>query len=337
MTVNVKLFDSLADVAADGGDALDRTLQPSLYDRMSWFERTARHCDAKGEPLIARAERSEAKAWLFLRKTAKRKAEALASWYTLAFDIVRNGDGDSDGDGLVEAIAGELKDLASITIAPVADPGAIEDGFESAGWKVIKSVATENWELRPPGDFDSFWKARPGKLRSTVKRKGKKANLDIAIHRGFDEQAWADYRTIYAQSWKPDEGSWDFMRDFVQSEGEAGALRLGVAYKEGEPVAAQLWHVENGHATIHKLAYCESAKSYSPGSILSEAMFRHVIEQDAPEVIDYGTGSEPYKADWMDAPRPLYRLQLYNPRQPAAWLPLLRNALSGLVRRSTSH
>jgi len=332
MTVNVKLFDSLADVAADAGDALDRSRQQQLYDRMAWFERTAKYCGS-GETLVARAAKGEEKAWLFLSKTGKCKAEALASWYTLAFDIVRTG----DYDGLIEALAGELKDLASITLAPIADPSAIEKGFQSAGWKVIKTVTNQNWELRPPKDFDSFWKARPGKLRSTVKRKGKKANLEIAIHREFDEQAWADYRTIYAHSWKPNEGSWDFMREFAESEGDAGTLRLGVAYKEGEPVAAQLWHVENGHATIHKLAYCESAKSYSPGSILSEAMFRHVIEQDAPEIIDYGTGSEPYKADWMDAPRPLYRLQLYNPRQPKAWIALLRHRLSGLVRRSTSH
>ena len=333
MTVNVKLFDSLADVAFDAGDTLDRAQQPSLYNRIEWFERTANHCgSADKPPLVARARRGDDAAWLFLCRTGPRQAEGLASWYTLAFDIVRKG----EDDGLLASIAEELKPLASITIAPVANPEPVEQAFTAAGWKVVRTVATENWELHPPADFETFWNARPGKLRSTVKRKGKKANLEIAIHRNFDEQAWKDYQAIYAQSWKPNEGSWDFMREFAESEGEAGALRLGVAYKDGEPVAAQLWHVENGQATIHKLAYAESAKSYSPGSILSAAMFRHVIEQDAPEIIDYGTGSEPYKADWMDAARPLYRLELYNPRQPRAWLPLLRHRFSGLVRRSTS-
>ncbi|RED15674.1 GNAT family N-acetyltransferase [Parasphingopyxis lamellibrachiae] len=334
MTVNVKLFDSLADVASDAGNALGRAQQPSLYNRIEWFERTARHCGAAGKtPLIARARCGNDAAWLFLYRTSQRHAEALASWYTLDFDIVRTG----DNSALLASIAGKLKQFASITIAPLADPGPVEQAFGDAGWKVIRTVATENWKLRPPEDFETFWSARPGKLRSTVKRKGKKANLEIAIHNNFNEQAWEDYKAIYAQSWKPDEGSWDFMREFAEHEGEAGTLRLGVAYKEGEPVAAQLWHVENGHATIHKLAYTENSKSYSPGSILSEAMFRHVIERDAPAVIDYGTGSEPYKADWMDAPRPLYRLQLYNPRRPAAWLSLLRHKLSGLVGRSTSH
>ncbi|MGP1354174.1 MAG: GNAT family N-acetyltransferase [Parasphingopyxis sp.] len=333
MTVNVKLFDSLADVAEDAADTLDRAHQPSLYDRMSWFEMTARHCGEDGRPpLVARARDGDRAAWLFLCRAGPHSAEALASWYTLAFDLVRQG----EDDGLIAAIAQQLGDLAEITIAPVARPEPIEDAFEAAGWSAVRSVKTENWELHPPADFEAFWNARPGKLRSIVKRKGKKANLDIVIHDRFDEQAWDDYRTIYTNSWKPDEGSWEFMQEFAETEGEAGALRLGLAYKDGEPVAAQLWHVENGRATIHKLAYAESAKSFSPGSILSKAMFRHVIEQDAPEIIDYGTGSEPYKADWMDAPRPLYELKLYNRRHPAAWLPLLRQKASGLVRRAAS-
>ena len=32
--------------------------------------------------------------------------------------------------------------------------------------------------------------------------------------------------------------------------------------------------------------------------------------------IDFGTGDEPYKADWMDAAAPLYRLDAWNPMAP---------------------
>ncbi|MBC2777931.1 GNAT family N-acetyltransferase [Parasphingopyxis marina] len=332
MSVEVKIFDQLADVAEDAGDALSRGQQPILYDRMRWFEMTQKHCGNGRTPLVVRAMQGDSAAWMFLCRTGKRSAEALTSWYTLAFDIVRRG----EDRGLIEAIAGDLGDLARISLAPMASPARIVEGFTAAGWKAFVEGSTQNWQLRVPDSFDAYWAARPGKLRSTVKRKAKKANLEIRIHRAFDEDAWADYQAIYAESWKPEEGSWDFMRDFVTEEGEAGSLRLGIAYQEGRPVAAQLWHVENGHATIHKLAYAESAKSHSPGSILGEAMFRHVIEEDRPATIDYGTGNEPYKADWMDAPRPLYRIELFNPRQPAAWAPLLKRKLSALVRRSAT-
>ena len=331
MTVEIKLFDDLRAVAADAGDALTRARQPSLYDRIDWFERTVAHCPPPGKPLIARARNGKGAAWLFLSRSGS-QAEALASWYTLDFEVVRDG----ETAGFVAEIARKLHGLARVTLSPVADPQPIAAAFRQAGWIAFVSPATVNWQVRPPADFAQFWESRPGRLRNTVKRKAKKAALDIRIHRAFDEAAWAAYRAIYAQSWKPEEGSWDFMRAFAEAEGAAGALRLGVAYREGEPVAAQLWHVENGRATIHKLAYAESAKEHSPGSILSEAMFRHVIEQDRPEIIDYGTGDQPYKADWMDQAVPLYRIECFHPRRPAAWPGLARRLLSSLVRRGVS-
>ena len=332
MTVNVKLFEKLDDVARDSGELLSRANQPSIYDRLAWFQMTAKHCGRSNRPLVARATGDHSSAWLFLCRNGANKAEALASWYTLDFDLVRHG----EEDALVPALARGLGDLAHIRLGPLADPMPIAQGFREAGWRATITPRSVNWYVDPPADFEAFWNARPSKLRSTAKRKAKKAGLDIRIHRGFDEAAWVDYRRVYEQSWKPEEGSWDFMRDFVENEGRAGALRLGIAYSDDEPVAAQLWHVENGRATIHKLAYAESAKQLSPGTILSEAMFRHVIEEDRPARIDYGTGDEGYKADWMETARPLYTLDLYNMRHPGSWPLLARRWLSGLVRRGAS-
>ncbi len=329
MTAEVKLFDNLDDVLGDANGALDRDRQQKLYDRLEWLGRTQAHCDLPGKPLIVRARNTVGTAWLFLQQTGRSHAEALASWYTLDFDIVTEGLADHLGSEITK----NLKHIAHITLHPVADPEPIGASFRANGWRVFAEPATVNWVLNPPDDFETYWASRPSRLRNTVKRKAKKAKLDIVIHRDFDESGWDDYRAIYAKSWKPEEGSWGFMRDFADAEGTAGTLRLGVAYKDGEAVAAQLWHVENGRATIHKLAYTEETKALSPGSILSEAMFRHVIERDRPDIIDYGTGNEGYKADWMDEARPLYRLEIYNPGRLASWPALAKRALSGLVRR----
>ena len=187
--------------------------------------------------------------------------------------------------------------------------------------------------------FDVLWsiledQTPNAKLRSTVERKGKKAGLDIVIHREFDADAWAAYEAIYAASWKGEEGSWPFLRDLAEAEGDAGTLRLGIASRDGLPVAAQLWTVENGRATIHKLAYREDAKALSPGSILSHAMFAHVIERDRPALIDYGTGDQPYKADWMDVAHPLWRIEASNPRHPVGLLMIARRKAAALVRRA---
>ena len=102
----------------------------------------------------------------------------------------------------------------------------------------------------------------------------------------------------------------------------------------GAVVAAQFWTVEHGTAWIHKLAHLESAKPLSAGTTLSAALFEHVIDRDKVELIDFGTGNDPYKADWMELDRPRYRIDCLDPAQPRAWPALAKRALAPLRRAS---
>ncbi|PCD02529.1 hypothetical protein COC42_14045 [Sphingomonas spermidinifaciens] len=323
MRADCALFTDLDAVARDAAGALDRARQPRLYDRLEWFERTLGNCPPSGRPLIARARRGGGTAWLFLMRRGAR-ARALANWYTLAFDAV------TIGDAPLAALPDCLGAIGHVELSPVEEPEALADAFRAAGWRVSVTPMSVNWRIAPGTDFAAFWAARPGKLRSTVERKGKKAKLDIAIHRSFSSEAWKAYEAIYAASWKGEEGSWPFLRAMAEAEGAAGTLRLGIASKNGQPLAAQLWTVEHGRATIHKLAYREDARALSPGSILSHAMFAHVIERDRPALIDYGTGDQPYKADWMDTAHTLWRIEASNPRHPVG----LAMIAATLVRRA---
>lgn len=323
MRADCALFTDLDAVARDAAGALDRARQPRLYDRLDWFRRTLAHCPPPGTPLVVRARDDEGAAWLFLSRRGGR-AQALASWYTLAFDAV------TTGDAPLAALPGALRGIGHVELSPIEAPETLADAFRAAGWQVLVTPMSVNWRIAPGTDFAVFWAARPGKLRSTVERKGRKAKLDIAIHRTFSSEAWEAYAEIYAASWKGEEGSWPFLRAMAEAEGAAGTLRLGIASKDGQPLAAQLWTVEHGRATIHKLAYREDAKALSPGSILSHAMFAHVIERDRPALIDYGTGDQPYKADWMDTAHPLWRIEASNPRHPLG----LAMIAATLVRRA---
>ena len=189
-----------------------------------------------------------------------------------------------------------------------------------------------NWIAGTEKGFDEYWSRRPGQLRSTAKRKAKAAALDIVVHDRFDPAAWADYEAVYRASWKPEEGSFPFLRALTEQEGAAGTLRLGLAYHQGRPVAAQLWLVEGGVATIHKLAYAEKAKAMSPGTLLGEAMFRRAIDEDGVRLIDYGTGDDAYKRDWMDERRQLWRIIAYNPRTLRGLAGAVRQRVRALVR-----
>jgi CelD/BcsL family acetyltransferase involved in cellulose biosynthesis len=118
----------------------------------------------------------------------------------------------------------------------------------------------------------------------------------------------------------------------AEAEGAAGRRRLAVAASEGKPVAAQLWTVENGVAWIHKLAHDEGAKRHSPGTLLSHALFCHVIDVDGVHEVDFGTGNDGYKRDWMEQVRTRWRLDAWRMAAPRQW-PSLGKALARRVLR----
>ena len=333
MTVNVELFEDLDSVAKDAAGALDRGAQPSLFDRLDWFRLIEKHCPPPGKLVVLRGRKDGRGSWLFLAVDHPR-AKAYAAWYSLRFDAI----GEKDVD-VMTALVATLRHggVAEVELAPIEDPEPLRAGFRKAGWFTFVTPKTGNWRAETAGeDFDAYWAKRPAKLRNTARRRAKGADLDIRIHTGFDEAAWADYEAVYRASWKPEEGSFPFLRALAGQEGAAGTLRLGLAYKDGQPVAGQLWLVENGEATIHKLAYAESAKSLSPGTVLSMEMFRHVLDRDRVKAIDYGTGDEPYKADWMDKRRTLWRLTAYNARTLKGLFGALRATASKLAARQRS-
>ncbi|MET0270241.1 MAG: GNAT family N-acetyltransferase [Sphingomonas sp.] len=306
------------DIAAIEPTGLARADQPSLHDRLDWLRLHARHGCAPGAPRIACAREGDARAWLFLADEGRGRATACASWYTLAFAPVFHGGDAATRERLLAGIARGLRGrFGRIMLAPMADAArdATVRAFHAAGWWAESAVTSANWVAHVGGeDFAAYWARRPSRLRNTARRKARDATLSIAIHDGFDAGAWAAYEAVYAASWKPAEGSPAFLRALAEQEGAAGALRLGVARRGGRPVAAQMWTVEAGVATIHKLAYDEGERARSPGTVLSEAMFAHVITRDRPRTIDFGAGDDAYKADWMDEKRPLHRLTLHDPR-----------------------
>jgi hypothetical protein len=238
-------------------------------------------------------------------------------------------------DGLLSALARDLaRRFPRVTLSglPQEDGSAdlAEAAFRKAGWIVLREPCDTNHVLHLHGrSFDAYLTARPGPLRTTLKRKMGK--VEARIFNAFDVQSWSDYEHIYGESWKPSEGSPAFLRAFAQAEGAAGRLRLGVAHAEGRAVAAQMWTVEGGTAFIHKLAHREDAKALSPGTVLSAALFRHVIDVDKVDLVDFGTGDDGYKRDWMEEVRLRYRLDLIRPGAPRNWPFLAGHALGRLA------
>lgn len=338
VTMNSEYHDNFQSAQAVAGEKLGRTGQKSLFDRLEWLKQLHELCLPGNQPLIVQSAENDAQAWLFLMKKGYGNYTALANWYNFTYRPIFTDDYDEVTKlALLASVAKKLSSQCHrIEISPVPEEdhaaSLTERAFEQAGWLVFKSKADDNHILSVQGrTFDQYWASRPGQLRNTVRRKAKKNIVSIRIETEFSDEHWTDYCDVYSNSWKPEEGNPEFLKNIAQQEANAGCLRLGLAYIDGKPVAAQFWTVENGEALIHKLAHVEDATKSSPGTLLSVAMFQHVIDVDGVKLIDFGTGNEPYKREWMEDVRTRYRLDMFWPNNPLSWLSILRYQMSALV------
>lgn len=340
MTLNDEYHDNLKHALAHRVSDTPGHVRIGLFDRALWFDGLHRHCLADQPPHTAYAAKDGDAVKLHLIDNGRSGLKSLANWYSFVWRPVFGGTPDALAKRtLMTRVAQKLaKTTHRMILSPVPDEcgsaSLIAETFASAGWTVRREQCDENHVLHVNGrSFDEYWQGRPGQLRSTVKRKGSKGIVALRIETRFDAQDWADYETIYARSWKPEEGNPDFLRWLAQRESEAGRLRMGIASIDGQAVAAQFWTVENGTAYIHKLAHDERHIQASPGTLLTHALFSRVIDTDCVDLVDFGTGKDAYKRDWMEDVRPRYRLELIWPRSPKAWPYMARSRVAGLAAR----
>lgn len=305
------------------------------FDRGEWWDGLARHCGMT--PLYALASGPQGAAALVpLVAGDGGIVGPLANWYSFRWrPLVSDAE---RGPALLAAIFRDLGrhnwrvELAQV---PGEDGSAalVANALRDAGWIVETSPHDINHVLPVAGrDYAGYLASRPGQLRSTLRRKAGRVACEVLT--AFGDEAWDAYEAIYQLSWKGEEGSPAFLRGFAAAEGAAGRLRLGLARIDGEPVAAQFWTVEGGTAFIHKLAYREDARAHSPGTALTAALMRHVIDDDRVDLVDFGTGDDPYKRDWMDEARPRHRISALRPGAPRAWPHLARRAMQRLAARA---
>lgn len=314
---------------------LGRATTASLFDRIDWFEALYDHCFAKVPARILQAVEGPAEAWLFLLAPTDRRASALANWYSFSWAPVFLGDPDAPTRRrLVEVLAQHLfRTATQVDFYPVTEAvDLLLDAFRRCGWFAVRRPMGGRHLLDVDGrDFDTYWAGRPGRLRNQVHRKARAGRFSIEITDRINDALWRDYIAVHASSWKQPEPGLSFLRHLADREAAAGTLRLGFARLNGQPVATQLWTIENGVALIHKLSHDRAFDGASPGTLLSHAMFAHAIDVDHVRTIDYGTGDNPYKAEWMDHRETLFRLDFFNPRFASTWLPAARTAISALV------
>jgi CelD/BcsL family acetyltransferase involved in cellulose biosynthesis len=229
----------------------------------------------------------------------------------------------------LDAIAADWRGLPPL-LEGVRRVGLVVQRFDHFGnW--YESVSGRSWQ--------SYLAARPGALRETVRRKLAKAERDpntrIETIAGPDglEDGIAAFESVYRRSWKEPEPFPAFNAGLMREMAPLGLLRLGIMRIGGEPVAVQLWVIDNGRATVLKLAHDETFKPASPGTVLTAAMLRRLLDDEGVSEIDFGRGDDPYKRQWASQRRQRIGLLLVNPLRARGLATLGRQA-AGRGRRA---
>jgi len=233
--------------------------------------------------------------------------------------------------------------LSALLLEPVADNDRRLDGLqqimETAGFSCERLFRLYNWIYRVQGQsYEDYMAARPAKLRNTISRKKRKLDrehgYEISLFSGDEvPQAMSSYYAVYSASWKANEQYVDFLDGIVEGFSKPGWSRLAILYVNGQPIAAQLWFVLHGKASIFRLAYDEAWKQYSPGSILTSFLMEYVIDVDEVEEIDFLTGNDAYKQEWMSDRRERFALSCVKSVKPAGRVEQFVESVMRLLNR----
>ncbi|MBS0508539.1 MAG: GNAT family N-acetyltransferase [Proteobacteria bacterium] len=218
---------------------------------------------------------------------------------------------------------------------------ALQQGLRGAGYLTDRFFCFGNWfQPVPEGGFASYWAQRPSMLRNSVERGRRRLDRAgpwrIEIQGGDQpgvERALGAYLAVYAQSWKLPEPCPEFMPSLVRLAAREGWLRLGVLWLQDQPVAAQVWLVHGAKANIYKLAYVKGQERLSAGSVLTAALMQHVMDEDRVSEVDYLSGDDAYKRDWMAQRRERIGLVAFDPRSPPGLMAAARHFGGRWIRR----
>jgi len=329
---SVAWFRSLAQTALDPGEQI----------RIYAVERE----DAAGTPAAALPMRCGSSAAHWWRP---RRLRGLANVYSCLFGpVLRPGFPCEEALRLlVRAICSRGSSWDIVDLSPLDKDSPVfaqlERAFQEAGMVTQTYFCFGNWHYPVNGkSYAEYLQSLRSSVRNIAKSKNKKVERSGRVRVQFLtgpeglEAGLEAYQKVYAASWKIPEPYPEFIPGLIRLCAERGWLRLGVAYVDDEPAAAQLWMVSNGVASIYKIAYDQRFAELSVGTYLSTRLLEHVIDVDKVREVDYLSGDDKYKSDWMSHRRERWGMMTFNPRTLKGALSIARHVGGRNIKRALS-
>lgn len=348
--LNVTVYKHLDEFPSDVRQLFAIGEQESVESSFSWYRNLVNSVypadDGVHIYVLRKNGRPMAALPVRVKKTSfSQHVESLSNYYTALYaPLIEMGIEVGDMVPLINAVREGHAPLGSLRFAPM-DPESTSfrtllGALQASGLVPFRFFCFGNWYLQVNDDWSTYLRNREGTLRSTIKRMTKKflaegGTLELVQGGASLDRGLAAYERVYASSWKKPEPYPEFVPGLIRTCAERGWLRLGVAWLNGKPIAAQLWIVANGKANIYKLAYDENFKSYASGTLLTAMLMEHAIEKDQVCEVDYLIGDDPYKKTWMSHRRERWGIMAYNPKTTSGifglWKEVLGRTLKPIV------
>lgn len=338
-------YTDLAELPDSASRLFEKAAHESIFFSKPWFENLLENGLDEGENTLFACvvDGDQVLGILPLRTHENGYYQSLKHLYSSLSTLIVDRNKQQE---ILSCLANGLRELGvqSLHLDPVAEDDktlhALKEVMQNTGYSSERHFRFRNWFHRVDGvSFSEYMDARPSRVRNTIARKRRKLEREHEYHiRLFTDNdshtAVDDFSAVYSASWKANELHGAFIEGLAEHLSHAGWLRIAVLYIDEQPAAAQFWFVAGAKASIFKLAYDEKWKQYSPGSILIAWLMEYVIDSDKVEEIDFLTGNDAYKQDWMSQRRDRWRLSFiitnpiskqrfysYNPLKPfLKWL-----------------
>ncbi len=348
-----RVAERVCNAAGDGAEAAD------IFESAAWFDLFASHALAESErPIFLEIQGSVSGATVdaivplieskHTDAPYPRLLRSMVNYYSCSYGPIHRLPIDARA---VSPVADELVAFAKrfdmVQLNPIDASSvflaASRLAFSRARWITETYACFGNWYTPTQGmTYSDYLRACGSSFPATCEKrrqqflKRKNASLEIRSNDVAIDSAIDAYTKVYQASWKTPEPYVDFIPSLIRLAARKGWLRLGLAFVDDEPAAAQLWFVVSGRALIYKIVYDGKFSKLSVGSVLTSHMFAHVLDVDHVSEIDYLSGDDAYKAKWMTNRREKHGLLAFNPITPRGALMAMRHYGGKFAKRMAS-
>ncbi|WP_371187660.1 GNAT family N-acetyltransferase [Thalassotalea maritima] len=313
-------------------------LEQNILNSPLWYQIFIKYIvDSKMQPALFMVDIEKKKlAAMFVQDVESNTIHSMSNYYTPEYNFLDSCEQQSSLiNNHISLDIQSIKKTKYIQLVPLKDAQLklFKSIFDSANFLCIPYRHSTNWYEPDIKSVDDYWNKRGSRLKNTIRRKKSKLlkneQFKIVIPEMTNEKDFykylAQYHHVYLKSWKKNEPYPEFIDELYYQAWQREQLVFGFVYHNNCPIASQAWILSSQKAHIYKLAHDPAYTKQSPGSILTAELVNHVILKHNINYIDFLTGDDKYKADWMSCKQQLWGLQCFNKK-------ILTSSFKGYLR-----